>query len=107
MKNDINKRITIIRNSLNMNKIEFAKFLNITPQYLCSIEKGENCLSLEKIILLSTKTNISTDYILLGKKNILNESHIKNIMNIDQNQLNSYFTIIKEIITLLQSEPNS
>lgn len=107
MKKDINNRITIIRNKLNMNKNEFAKFLNITPQYLCSIEKGENCLSIEKIILLSQKANVSTDYILLGKQETLNENHLKNIMNIDQNQLDSYFTIIREIINLSQQDENN
>lgn len=102
MKEDICKRIKSIRTSLGMNKNEFASFLEITPQYLGSIENGENCLSVEKIILLSKKANVSTDYILLGKNDILNENIIKHILNIDDQQLSSCFSIIRSIIDLIQ-----
>lgn len=102
MKKDICNRIKIIRNNLGMNKNEFANFLEITPQYLGSIENGDNCPSVEKIILLSKKTNIPTDYILLGKENILNENIIKEIMNISEEQLESSFALIKGIVNLIQ-----
>ena len=83
-----------------MNKNQFAAFLGITPQYLCTIESGENCLSVEKIVLLARKANVSTDYILMGKNDIVNENMIKNVMNINQEQLDSYFSIIKNLIEL-------
>lgn len=102
MKEDICKRIKSIRNSLGMNKNEFASFLEITPQYLGSIENGENCLSVEKIILLSKKANVSTDYILLGKNDIVNENMIKHILNIDDQQLSSCFSLVRGIIDLIQ-----
>ena len=102
MKEDICKRIKIIRNNLGMNKNEFANFLGITPQYLGSIEHGENCLSVEKIILLSQKANVSTDYILLGKSNIIDENMIKEIMHINGQQLDSCFSLIKDITNFIQ-----
>ena len=106
MKEDICKRIKIIRTNLGMNKNEFANFLGITPQYLGTIENGENCLSVEKIILLSTKTKISTDYILLGKDNILDENLLKEITNINEQQLETSFYLIKDIIKFIkQSVP--
>ncbi|MBP3707241.1 MAG: helix-turn-helix transcriptional regulator [Clostridia bacterium] len=104
MKKEICKRIKEIRNSLNMNKNEFANYLQITPQYLGTIENGENCLSVEKIILLSEKTNISTDYILLGKKNVLDENLIKKVAQIDGKQLDSCITIIKNVINMIDTQ---
>lgn len=104
MKKEICKRIKEIRNSLNMNKNEFANYLQITPQYLGTIESGENCLSIEKIILLSEKTSISTDYILLGKKNALDENLIKQVAKIDGKQLDSCITIIKNIIDMIDTQ---
>lgn len=106
MKEDICKRIKCIRNSLGMNKNEFASFLEITPQYLGSIENGENCLSVEKIILLSKKANVSTDYILLGKNDVVNENMIKHIFNINDQQLSYCFSLIRGIIELIQSNEN-
>ena len=102
MKEDISNRIRLIRFRLNMNKNEFANLLEISPQYLGSVEKGENCLSVEKIILLAKKANISTDYILLGKDELLDEKMLKSVMNLDDEKLDSCFSLIKNIIALTQ-----
>ncbi len=102
MKNEICCRIKEIRHSLGMNKHEFAKFLEITPQYLGSVENCENCFSVEKIILLSKKANISTDYILLGKREIINEQIIQNIMGLNSTQLNDCYSIINALVDLIQ-----
>ena len=103
MKEDICKRITIIRNNLGMNKNEFANFLEITPQYLGTIESGDNCLSVEKIILLSQKANISTDYILLGREHVIDENMIKDILSINEEQLDLCLSIIRSIVTIINS----
>lgn len=76
----------------------------ISPQYLGDIENGKYCLSIEKIILLSQKANISTDYILLGKTNVIDENMIKEVMNISQDQLDACFNIIKGIIKFLKND---
>ena len=103
VKEDICKRITIIRNNLGMNKNEFANFLEITPQYLGTIESGDNCLSVEKIILLSQKANISTDYILLGREHVIDENMIKDILSINEDQLDLCLSIIRSIVTIINS----
>ena len=102
MKEEICKRIKNIRTNMNMNKNEFANLLGITPQYLWSIESGANCLSVEKIILLSQKANVSTDYILLGKNNIIDETTIKKLTNINQQQLDNCYVLINDIINLVK-----
>lgn len=104
MKKEIGKRITMIRNNLGLKKNEFARLLEITPQYLSTIEVGTNCLSVEKLILLSKKTNISLDYILLGKQNSFDKDMIKDLINIDDKQIDFSLNTIKEIIYILKSK---
>ena len=74
----------------------------VTPQYLCSIESGKNCLSVEKIILLSKKANITTDYILLGKTNAIDKDILKSISKIKETELDGYFNTIRHIINVLK-----
>lgn len=102
MREEIGKRVTEIRTNLHMKKNEFAIFLGITPQYLGTVESGENCLSVEKIITLAKKANVSTDYILLGKANIVDESMIKSILNLNEDNLENYFYTLKQITLLLK-----
>lgn len=102
MREEIGKRITEIRNNLGMKKYEFAEYLGITAQYLGTIESGENCLSVEKLILLSEKTNISLDYILLGKDTI-DKNMLKHLADITDEQLNDYISTIKLLIELLKN----
>ena len=77
-------------------------FYGISPQYLGTVESGENCLSIEKIILLSQKANVSTDYILLGKENIIDKSLITSLSDLDESQLEAAFHILKLILLLLK-----
>lgn len=77
-------------------------FFGITAQYLGSVEAGENCLSVEKLILLSKKTNLSLDYILLGKTDSFDKNLIKNLTNIDDKQIEFSLNTIREMINLLK-----
>lgn len=77
-------------------------FCGISPQYLGTVESGENCLSIEKIILLSQKANVTTDYILLGKENVIDKTLIKSISDLTETQLETSFNILKQILVLLK-----
>ena len=102
MKKEIGKRITEIRTNLGMNKRQFAKFIGITAQYLGTIENGENCLSVEKVIQLCKKTNISADYLLLGKTTSI-DKHTKHILsNFDNNQINAAFKVIQDLVVFMK-----
>lgn len=102
MREEIGQRVTKIRNNLHMKKNEFAVLLGITPQYLGTVESGENCLSVEKIITLAKKANVTTDYILLGKVDIIDENMIKNVLNLNEENLDNYFNTLKQITNLLK-----
>ena len=57
MKEDIGKRISELRKSMNMNKEQFSKLIGISGQYLGTVEAGVNGLSLTSLINLCEKTN--------------------------------------------------
>lgn len=77
-------------------------FYGVSPQYIGAVENEEHCLSVEKIITLAQKANVSTDYILLGKTNTIDESLLNNLSDISEEDLNSYLNIIKQIISLIK-----
>lgn len=77
-------------------------FYGISPQYLGTVESGENCLSIEKIVLLSRKANVTTDYILLGKENAIDKTLLKSISDLSETQLETSFSILKQILVLLK-----
>lgn len=104
MKVEIGKRITKIREELNMTKEAFSKELNITPQYLGQVEKGKCMLSLEKLKLLCEYTNTSADYILFGKDtNLINDTKIC-LNKFTDKQIKHGCNMLKELALFLNKE---
>lgn len=103
MKEEIGKRITEIRKSLNMNKEQFAKLIGISGQYLGTVENGVNGLSVDKLMILCEKTNTSADYLLFGKPNMDNEEIKKIFEKIDRTQIAPAFEVLKSIALFIQA----
>jgi len=104
MKFEIGKRITEIRKSMNMNKEQFARLIGMSGQYLGTVERGVNGLSLDKLIAICEKTNTSADYILFGKGSIANSSFMDNFHNLNGNQISHAFKILEELALFLNEE---
>lgn len=100
MKGEIGKRITEIRKSMNMNKEQFAKLIGMSGQYLGTVEKGVNGLSLDKLIVICKKTNVSADYILFGKQ-IINRNAFSTL---NENQISHAFKILEELALFVNEE---
>ncbi|MCI8444555.1 MAG: helix-turn-helix transcriptional regulator [Clostridia bacterium] len=96
----IGQRIEKIRG--NRSKRSFGKQIGISGQYLASIEKGENCLSTEKLISLCENENISADYILFGE-DIVNESLKDSISELIPNQLSDAFGVMEKVIDVIKN----
>lgn len=107
MKVEIGKRITEIRKSMNMNKEQFAKLIGMSGQYLGTVEKGINGLSLDKLVTISKKTNISADYILFGKQSINNSLFIDKFSNLSDSQISHAFKILEELALFINKETNN
>ena len=87
MKEDIGKRIKLIRQNLNMSKEDFAKLLGVTGQYVGILEKGKSYLSIDKLKKLCEISNLSSDYILFGIDTSLQEKTKKALSNYTDKQL--------------------
>ncbi len=107
MKIEIGKRITEIRKNMNMNKEQFAKLIGMSGQYLGTVEKGVNGLSLDKLVTICEKANISADYILFGKQTINNSSFINNFSNLSETQILHAFKILEEVALFVNKENDS
>jgi transcriptional regulator with XRE-family HTH domain len=64
---DIGKRINQIRRELNLSQVKFAKLCNLNSPALSQYEAGVRKPSLEILILLANKFNLSLDWLILGK----------------------------------------
>lgn len=102
LKIEMGKRITKIREDLKMTKVEFAKLLQITDQYLGLIEKGVYCLSVEKIKLLTEKTGISADYIISGTTTSYRDKIINLLSKYNDDEIVSIFDTLQNIEVIIK-----
>lgn len=61
-------RISKQRKALNMTQEQVAEAMNISTQSLSCIELGKKAIRPENLINLCNTLNVSTDYILMGKR---------------------------------------
>ena len=103
LKEEIGKRIRNIRIDMNLSKKDFAKLLEISPQYLGMIEKGNGTLSVEKLEVLCNLTNLSADYILFGKKTSF-PSELQNILaDYSSESIHSGFESLEKFALFMKS----
>jgi len=100
MKDEIGKRITELRKSMNMTKKEFAKLIGISSQYLGKVEAGIHGLSLDSMMALCQATNVSADYILFGT---VTDERLKDVFyGIDKTQIDSAFKVLEYIALFIK-----
>ena len=78
-KEEVGKRISIIRNNLKMTQREFAESLELSEVFIATIETGKRSLSIDTLTKIIKFTGISSDYILFG-----NDSDNSNIDKINR-----------------------
>lgn len=68
MKDDIiiGNRIRNIRESLSLTREQFSELIDISSSFLSQIERGDKSMSIETLMIISSKTGFSCDYILFG-----------------------------------------
>ena len=80
------------------------KLFGIKPSYLTLVEKGEYCLSVEKIIELSVKTGVSTDYILRGINHTLDREIKKSLKNFTEEQIEQILEMVKQLAIIMKKQ---
>lgn len=64
----IGRRLRKTRKALELQQIDVARAIDVSPQYISKIEREESAPSLEKLISLSRTLGVSTDYLLTGRE---------------------------------------
>jgi len=65
---EFGKRIAEARKSRGMTQADLAWELNISDRHMGAIEQGSKTCSLEILVALSECLGVTTDYLLMGKK---------------------------------------
>lgn len=63
----IGGRIRAYRESLGMNRESFSEQVGLSPQFLAEAENGKKGLSAESIYKICSNSDMSADYLVLGK----------------------------------------
>lgn len=68
----IGSRIKAERKKLGLTQEKLSEMVNVTPHFIYEIERGMKAMSMETLILLSEKLELSLDYIVFGvqRKNL-------------------------------------
>ena len=103
--NPIGKRIENVRKNMDMSKAQFGKMIGITGQYLGTVEKGDNGLSVESIIKLCETTGYSADYFLFGIEDPIKKlSLATSLSGLSREQIEIAFDVIKRIAMFVKTE---
>ena len=102
MKQEIGKRIEILREDCKMTREELAEKAGVSTKFLYEIEKGKKGLSALTLLKLARVLNTSCDYILTGDKGITerNSCFIEVWNQLDDKKKNTIVKIINLIIEL-------
>lgn len=62
----LGKRIRECRKRKHLTQAQLAEMLNISPKFICEIERGSKGIALKNFVLLVQALEVSADYLLLG-----------------------------------------
>lgn len=97
--NGVGWRIRFEREKHGLSRDTFAEIIDLSPFYIGQIERDERNMSIDTLIKISDSLNISTDYILRGY-----DQYIQNI-SIKETYKNNYAddmdTEIKDLLDIL------
>ena len=104
--NELKKRLAIAERlefirikKLKLKKVEFVRLFEITYQHYNNILNGRSFLSTDKYINFADKTNISLDFILLGKS--CNNARLNAILSyLDDEEMEKVHAILENAVSL-------
>ena len=77
---EIGKRVLNRRKELDLTQEQVAEKADITAQFLSSIESGKKGIRAENIINLARALDVSTDYLLTGRCNLIDVNRVNSLL---------------------------
>ncbi len=95
----IGQRIKAERKRHKVTQEWLAEMINVTTHYIYEIERGMKAMSIETLINISSALEISTDYILFGKKDT--DKWEDELASLPKDQYEEIGKIVKSILKLI------
>jgi len=96
---EVGKRILVLRKKLGFTQEQAAELSGLSHQFFAATEIGKKNMRAENIVKVANAFNVSTDYLLTGKKNNeeLND-FARKLSALDENELDCLEQIIDAFI---------
>lgn len=99
LKKKIGARVKEIReNKMHMTKVQFANLIGMKNQYLGTVENGQRGLTVEKVVEICEKANVSCDYLLRGVNNSFEINTKKILDKYGKAEVCRAFEILKDLV---------
>ena len=98
---EIGRRIKNLRCDKNLTQAKFAELVGLSMQHVEQVEKGKP-LSVEQILAICKKTNVTMDYVVCGNVDPLANLDFLNDLSADQ--INISLDILKRVADLVKSK---
>jgi len=95
----VGERIARLRLEHNLSRKQFGEIIGISAQHLRLVEKGVRGLSVESIVRICNKMNVSADYLLLGA-----DLSADVLDGLSQEQVEIIVDIIKKMVQFANTE---
>ena len=105
MKDDIiiGNRIRTIRESISLTMEQFSELIDISSSFLSQIERGDKSMSIETLMIISSKTGYSCDYILFG--DITHTNYVNKINRMVSNSSDEVAELMYNVIRPIAKYP--
>lgn len=99
---EIGRRIQLSREQAGLTQEQLSEALGLTTQHLSTVERGVSGASVETLINLCGVLNVSSDWLLLGKRDVpTTQSVAARLAPLSEEQLRAVDRIVADIVGLL------
>lgn len=100
---DLGKRIREERQKLNLTQEQLAEYADISTSYMGQIERGERNVTLETLVRITNKLNVSIDYLLKDSINITSDNSLNQIKQLFADRPTSSKQMAVDVIRVMFS----
>ena len=100
---DLGKRIKEERHKLNLTQEQLAEYANISTSYMGQIERGERNVTLDTLIRITNRLNVSIDYLLKESIIIDSDNSLNQIKQLFEGKSQSHKQMAVDVIRVMFS----
>ena len=96
----VGNRIKTGREQMGLTRDQFAEMIDLSTSFFTQIERGEKLMSVQTLVKIAIKLNLSLDYLIWGDSsiNVNKDSLIADINNASKKELKVIDDIFKAVL---------